>query len=236
MIRIAVCEDEEILLHRLASLVRDIFDKHGISYSVETYLNGSSLLAHEAFDILLLDIEMEPLNGLETAKRLRRRGDESKLIFITSHPQYAIEAYDVQTYHYLLKPVDEKKLEALLMTLCSILAQERQQAISVRQGTRMQRVPLDRVLYLEVLDRQIYLHTTEETIPFYGKLEELELKLPGSFLRCHRSYIVHLYCVRKYDKKEITLCNGERIPLSRRRYQSFGLAFMQYIKESGDVC
>ncbi len=235
MIRIAVCEDEQILLHQMAGLVKGIFDKHGISYYMETYLNGSSLLVHEAFDIVLLDIEMAPLNGLEVAERLRRRGDDSKLIFITAHPQYAIAAYDVQTYHYLLKPVDEKKLERLLLTLYSVLGQERQQAISVRQGTKVQRVPLDRVLYLEVLDRKIYLHTEEETIPFYGKLEELELMLPGIFFRCHRSYIVHLYCVRKYDKKEITLCNGERIPLSRRRYQSFGLAFMQYIKESGDV-
>lgn len=236
MIRVAVCEDEEILLHRLAGLVRGIFDKHCISFYMETYVNVSSLLAHEAFDILLLDIEMEPLNGLEAAERLRRRGDDGKLIFITSHPQYAIAAYDVQAYHYLLKPVNEKKLEALLLTLCSVLERERQQAISVRQGTKVQRVPLNRVLYLEVLDRKVYLHTMEETIPFYGKLEELELTLPGIFFRCHRSYIVHLYCVKKYDKKEIILCNGERIPLSRRRYRPFSLAFMQYIKESGDVC
>ena len=96
-------------------------------------------------------------------------------------------------------------------------------------------MPLEQILYLEVLDRKIYLHTSEETVPFYGKLEDLEPALPGTFFRCHRSYIVNLRHVQYYNKNEIRLDNEDRIPLSKRRYKSFGLAFMHYLKESGDV-
>lgn len=235
MINIAVCEDEPVLLNQLTGQVKTIFEKHSIAYHIESYTNAGALLSREAFDILLLDIEMAPLTGLEAAKRLRRRGDESHIIFITAYPRYAVAAYDVQAFHYLLKPVDLQKLEALLLSLSSSLLKKHRQAIAVRQGTHIQRVPLDKILYLEVLDRKIYLHTSRETIPFYGKLDELEPSLPKMFFRCHRSYIVNMQHVKRYDKGEITLYGSETIPLSKRRYPSFGLAFMQYIKESGDI-
>lgn len=235
MIRIAICEDEQPLLDQLTDRVKAILDKNLIAYNIESFRNGSALLAREEFDILLLDIAMEPLDGLELARRLRRRGDESRLVFITAHQQYAIDAYDVQAFHYLVKPVDIEKLERILLKLCASLQKERERALVVRQGTAVRRVPLELVLYLEVLDRKIYLHTAEEAVPFYGKLEELEPMLPGTFFRCHRSYIVNLRHVRYYNKGEIRLDNEEIIPLSKRRYKSFGLAFMHYLKESGDV-
>lgn len=233
MVKIAVCEDELELLIQLTSYVKTILEKHSISHHIESFTSTCALFAREAFDILLLDIEMPPLSGLETAKRLRRRGDKSSIIFITAHPRYAIEAYDVQAFHYLIKPVDLHKLEVLLIKLCSSLQEAYTQAIAIRQGTRIWRIPFEKILYLEVIDRKIYLHTLEETISFYGKMEALEL--PKVFFRCHRSYIVNLQHVKQYDKGEITLDSKESIPLSKRRYPSFGLAFMEYIKESGDI-
>lgn len=153
--------------------------------------------------------------------------------------------------------MDIEKLEMILLKLCSSLQKERERAIVVRQGTAVRRMPLEQVLYLEVMDRKIYLHTAEESIPFYGKLEELEpalskasvsshtpcgresdtinSNLSSTFFRCHRSYIVNLRHVQFYNKGEIQLDNAETIPLSKRRYKSFGLAFMHYLKESGDV-
>ena len=91
-------------------------------------------------DILFLDIVMEPFSGLELAKKLRARGDASKMIFITSHEQYAIDAYDVQAYHYLTKPVDIKKMEDVLLKLCGLLKEEYGRAITIRQGAAVRRV------------------------------------------------------------------------------------------------
>lgn len=90
------------------------------------------------------------------ARRLRRRGDESRLVFITAHQQYAIDAYDVQVFYYLVKSVDIEKLERILLKLCASLQKEREHALVVRQGTAVRRVPLEIVRYLEVLDRKIY--------------------------------------------------------------------------------
>lgn len=235
MIRIAVCEDEQILLERLTGHIKNILNKHSVIFSIEAYTNGNVLLSRGTFDIVFLDIAMKPLNGLTLAKKLRARGDESKLIFITAHQQYAIDAYDVQAFHYLVKPVDMNKLEAVLLQLCSSLKDEYKHAIAIRQGTSVIRVPFEQILYLEVINRKIYLHKKEESFPFYGKLDELEPALPDTFFRCHRSYIVNFDHVQHYKKEEIWLDNEHAVPLSRRRYQAFGLAFMYYLKKRGDV-
>lgn len=235
LIRIGICDDEQALLAQLEDWVREILERHSIKYHIESYINGSALLARDAFDILLLDIEMEPLGGLELAKKLRMRGDESKLIFITAYEQYALEAYDVQAFHYLVKPAVPEKLEKVLLKVCSSLEKEYKRGIAIRQGTGIRRIPLEQILYLEVLDRKIYLHTEAEATPFYGKLEELEPTLPETFFRCHRSYIVNFAHVQRYSKGDVMLDNEENIPLSKRRYKAFGLAFMNYLKESGDV-
>lgn len=235
MIRIAVCEDEQILLEQLTGHIKNILNKHSVIFSIEAYTNGNVLLSRGTFDIVFLDIAMKPLNGLTLAKKLRARGDESKLIFITAHQQYAIDAYDVQAFHYLVKPVDMNKLEAVLLQLCSSLKDEYKHAIAIRQGTSVIRVPFEQILYLEVINRKIYLHKKEESFPFYGKLDELEPALPDTFFRCHRSYIVNFDHVQHYKKEEIWLDNEHAVPLSRRRYQAFGLAFMYYLKKRGDV-
>lgn len=235
LIQIAICEDDQILLDQLAHQVREILDRHSFKYRLEQFTSGGALLSRGTFDILLLDIAMKPFDGLELARKLRARGDESKLIFITAYPQYAIKAYDVQAFHYLVKPVNTGKLEELLLKLCSSLQETHQQAIAIRQGTSIRRVPFAQILYLEVLGRKIYLHTLGESVPFYGKLRELAPKLPDLFFQCHRSYLVNLGHVQCYQKGEVQLDNEECIPLSKRRHQAFGLAFLHYLKESGDI-
>lgn len=235
MVRIAVCEDETVFLERLTGQIRAILDKYSFAYRIDAFANGTALLAREAYDILLLDIEMKPYNGIALAKKLRERGDSGRIIFITAYEQYAIEAYDVQAFHYLVKPVNGERLEEVLLKCHASLKEEKEQAVTVRNGAAVRRIPFGEVLYLEVLDRKIYLHTAEETISFYGKLEELASALPDNFFQCHRSYIVNFHHVQRYEKGDIRLDNEECIPLSKRKYGLFGQAFMQYLKESGDV-
>lgn len=90
MIRIAVCEDEQILLEQLTDDIKSILNKHSVMYSIKAYTNGNALLARGVFDILFLDIAMKPLNGLEIARKLRARGDESRLVFITAHQRLSL--------------------------------------------------------------------------------------------------------------------------------------------------
>lgn len=110
--------------------IKNILNKYSVLYNIKAYANGNALLAREKFDILFLDIAMQPIDGLELARRLCDRGDESKLVFITAHRQYAIYAYDVQAFHYLIKHVDLKKLEVVLLKLCSLLKVEYEHALT----------------------------------------------------------------------------------------------------------
>ena len=131
--------------------------------------------------------------------------------------------------------MDIKKLETILWQLCSSLTGEYEHTLAIRQGTAVIRIPFGQILYLEAMNRKIHLHKNGEFLPYYGKLDELEPTLPDTFFRCHRSYIVNFDHVQHYKKEEIWLDNEEVLPLSRRRYQAFGLAFMYYLKNRGDV-
>ena len=131
--------------------------------------------------------------------------------------------------------MDIKKLETILWQLCSSLTGEYEHTLAIRQGTAVIRIPFGQILYLEAMNRKIHLHKNGEFLPYYGKLDELEPTLPDTFFRCHRSYIVNFDHVQHYKKEEIWLDNDMVLPLSRRRYQAFGLAFMYYLKNRGDV-
>ena len=135
MIRIAICEDEPVFLERLKNMAAGILVKYAAAYSIEVFSNGTPLLTRGTFDILLLDIEMQPYNGIELARKLRERHEEGRIIFITAYEQYAIEAYDVQAFHYLLKPVEEGKLEETLVKACDLLKKEEDQCGGYRFKT-----------------------------------------------------------------------------------------------------
>lgn len=234
MLRIAVCDDDALFAEETAGRVAAIL-KDKTEYTVSKFTSAGQLLASGPQDIVLLDIEMQGLDGMEAARRLRARGDACRLIFLTSHPRYVFAAFDVEASHYLTKPVEPKKLREVLLRLTARVSEEALRCIAVRQGAGLLRIPLSDILYLEVVDRKVFLHTAEATYDFYGKLEQLEQEFPEGFFRCHRSYIVQFSHIRRYDQAEITLVNGERIPISKRKYQMFCHAFLQYLKKDGEL-
>ena len=229
---IGICDDEKEVRMFLGKKVKSVCPEAEIRY----YQSGKDLLREEdPVDILLLDIHMPGQSGMETAETFRETNKNTVIIFVTALEEYVYQAFDVGAFHYLVKPVDIKKLETILWQLCSSLTGEYEHTLAIRQGTAVIRIPFGQILYLEAMNRKIHLHKNGEFLPYYGKLDELEPTLPDTFFRCHRSYIVNFDHVQHYKKEEIWLDNEVVLPLSRRRYQAFGLAFMYYLKNRGDV-
>lgn len=235
MINIAICDDNEIFLQELAKSIERALEGGKVIYTITKFTSGICLLNAAFYDIVFLDIEMDGLNGIETAIRLRERGDQCKLIFLTAHKKYVFSAFDVDAAHYLVKPIQEEKLKAVLFKCINNMGSDVQDFISVRKGTSLSRVLLKDILYIEVLDRKLFVHSSFETYDFYDKLHRLEDNLPPDFFRCHRSYMVNLSFVIRYNKVAITLKNGEIIPISKRKYSEFCKSFLYFLKNKGDI-
>ncbi len=237
MISIAICEDE--LMHSLfiKNCVETSLDKINVPYTITTFSSGTKLtLAPNIFDIILLDIKMKELNGIEAAKVLRNNGCRSTLIFITSAPEFMPLAFDVEAFHYVLKPIDTEKLESILTRAVHRLKESENNNIVIKQNRQSIKIPLSETLYFEIMGRVVKAHLIDRTIEFYEKISTLEQKLPtDTFFRCHKSYIVNLANVNEFDKQRVVMDNGEEIPIARLKHLNFNQAFLKYIKQEGSI-
>lgn len=210
-------------------------EKNSESHSITTFQNGRDLLNSGFFDIVFLDIEMDGLNGIEAAQKLRLLGYNSRIIFLSSHQKYVFSAFDVSASHYLLKPLDTAKLEEVLSKITRELSSEKEHCYTVKCGSEIQRIPFSQIKFAEVFGRKVSLHTKQEVFTFNGRLDELAESFPLSFFRCHKSYLVNLAMVIKYDKESAILSSGESVPIARRKFGEFGKAFLAFLRKEGDM-
>lgn len=204
---IAICDDDRKICGFLEEKIRAVYQNAFIkSFSdADTLWNAAKQEPKRAPDILLLDIQMQQMNGIELARRLRSIGWKTILIFITAYADYVFDAFDVGAFHYLVKPVSDKKLTEVIQKAVAQLRQENQkrqekqvpdnvntdeQRILVKSGGVHTSVKISDIIYAEVFNRKVVLHTTTQNIEYYGKLKNLEDELSGDFYRPHRSYLV----------------------------------------------
>ena len=236
MINFAICDDEPSVVRELETLLARYMEEHRMTaYSVSGFSGGRALLeSGDPFDVVFLDIRMERPDGMETARLLRGRGDQSLLVFVTVLKDCVFDAFQVEAFDYLLKPLDGGALRRVMDRALRALERRAGPDLVVRRGTGCQVVPLDHIAYCEVLGRKLYLHQRDGTVTdYYGRLEELERRVDGRFFKCHRSYLVNLDCVRGCQGGQVTLLQGETVPVSRLRERELTQALLRHMKERG---
>lgn len=231
MLDIAVVDDEKGIRDHLCELIR----KQKQPGRVESYATGEELLASgKRFDIVFLDIRLEGINGIETARKLREKQDDMVLIFITGLREYVFDALDLYAFQYLLKPVDEKKF-------AEVLGRAEREAGRKREKQRIflktRNLTLDQadILYIESRGKKVEIHTVRKTedIQIYAAMEELEGQLGEEFYRCHRSYIVNMVYIAEYNSDSILLTNGNKVYLAKKKYGEFVKAYMWHLQNGG---
>lgn len=243
MIKIAVVDDEKQIREQIRKRIQNI----QINSHVDTYSTGEELLAGKKYyDVIFLDIQMDGMNGIETAKKLRAQSavngtgrKESILIFITGIKEYVFDAFDVAAFHYLLKPIQEKKFTMVLERAISEVEKRKQynrEQFFIKTRTRNLTLDQSSILYIESRAKKVEIHTVREIIEIYAAISELERQLSGSFYRCHRGYLVNMAFIAEYDSSSITLSNGEDIILTKDKYSEFVKVYMRYLKEGGTAC
>lgn len=230
---IAICDDEQLLRQQLKSLIL----RQRPEAVVELYASGEELLSSGgSFDILFLDIQMEGVNGIDTAKAWRNRGGDAVLIFITAVKEYVFDAFDVSAFHYLLKPVEEEKFAGVLERAVQEVEQKKGQQerqLFIKTRNRHATVPANDIYYIESQRRKVEIHTRKETFELYATMSEMEKQLGEGFYRCHRGYLVNMAHIAEYSADYIQMNTGEKVYLAKEKYPEFVKTYMRYLRKGG---
>lgn len=232
--KIAICDDDWHMQQTLRLLIDEIYQD--LDMLADGFTSGEALLAavqkqSQPYQLILLDIEMRGIDGIETAKRLRKLLPDCYIIFITSHDEFALTGYEVQAFRYLVKPVQPEKLTEAISAVRAELAD--QLTLHVEDGSVEALVRARDIFYVEAQDKRVRLVTARETFSDRRGIDEIERALAGEdFFRVHRSYLINFRYVARLDKNEILLVSGEQIPLSRLRKKAFKNAFQTYVSRT----
>lgn len=233
--QIGVCDDQKEIREMILEKIKKLYPTENLM----AYGSGQEVLdALYLPDILFLDIQMPKMDGMETARELRKRKKQAIIIFVTVTQDYVFESFDVEAFYYLVKPFEEEKFEEVLHNAVRKFQERKSQPAGIQKDTRNLVVtakgehvviPLDEIVYAEVFNRKIILHTMDADIEYYGKMKELEKKAGEDFYRSHRANLINFNFVTKYDAATVYLKRGQAL-MAKQNYQDFVKCYLRFIR------
>lgn len=227
--RIAICDDEQNQIEYITSIVTSWSNHKGHSCEIRTFASAEAFLFEyeedKAYDILLLDVEMKNMNGIELAKRIRKDNNRAEIIFITSHFEFVGEGYEVDALHYLIKPISVEKFTQVLTKAAEKLSVEPPSVVISCEGETVKLYESD-ILYVESFLHYIVIHTKDNEYKIKENISVFENKVSDVFYRIHRSYLVSLKHITRISRTSVNIGNTE-LPLSRGKYDDINRAFIQ---------
>ena len=229
--RVAIVDDSTTDAEFVQGILKSWADLRQANIRAEVFPSAESFLFRYAedkdWDILLLDIEMGAMDGVTLAKKVRQDNVSVQMVFITGFADYISEGYEVAALHYLMKPVKQDKLFAVL-DRAVIAMQKTERVILLPVGGEMLRLPISQVQYVEAFSHIVAIVTGTDTIQVKMPISEIEKMLGEGFVRCHRSYLVGLKYIARLSKTEVILDSGKALPLSRGAAATVHKAFISY--------
>lgn len=239
MLRIAVCDDMDIICSDLENIILDFQKQERIKLTIDTFLSGETFIDYmksgNKYDLIFLDIEIGKINGVEVGHYVRDELKDyiAKIVYISSKTGYDRQLFDVQPFNFLPKPLNKNKVVGVVRLAARLLETENN-IFSFKTGTHTHRLPFRDIIYFENLGRKIKLVSINDTFYFYGTFDSIIEQLPKSrFVMPHRSYIVNYENSQDIKKDVIKTCNGDIIPISRLKAKEVHEFQIAYEEENG---
>lgn len=239
MLKIAICDDNPRYRQEVETKVSAWARTQNFETDVTVFDHGDELLTfcqtHNP-DIILLDIMMPLLNGMDTAREIRKLNTAVKIVFFTSAPEFAVESYDVKASGYLLKPLQEEKFRQV-MNDCALDVQAEPEHLITKTHLGYQKVHLHRIDCIEAQNKKVLIHLDD-----HSRLEASEtfshftdtLSENQGFYKCHRSYMVYMPNIDQFTTTEIVTKSGIIIPIARGCSKAFKDAYFHHMFEKGE--
>lgn len=235
MITVAIVEDDKKSADLLKQYVLRYAEDKQEKLKVKYFENGLNFVSEYQADcdVVLMDIEMPHLNGLDTAKKLRELDSQVPLIFITNMAQYAIYGYEVQALDFMVKPIEYFNFSLKLDKAVRICKKLHSSMIYVPSDLGMVRLELEELIFIESVKHYLYLHTTKGSFRIRSTMGDFMSKLPEEkFACCSKSFCVNMGWVSNFRTNSVVV-NGEELNISRSYKKSFMDQITVYISRGG---
>lgn len=226
-LRVAICDDEAIIANDIKKRLLGCRP----DYIADIYQSGKKLLeSGQEYDLIFLDIEMQGLNGMETALALRNKGYEGNLVFLTSHTEFMTEAFKVKAFRFLHKPVDESAFEETVNEAEKEVLSNKKLFVDTSEGTKI--IGLKNIVYLETIRNYTFIHMIHEEIQTRKTLREwMDILGNEDFYQIHRSYAIALRHINTICSDGVVMNYADvKIPVSRRKIGQVKDVYFNYVK------
>lgn len=238
-LRIAICDDEASCHETSKKLLTEYSQTNStLSFALSFFSSGRELLDYidnnGTFDLYILDIIMPDMNGIQLGTLLREQNDDGMIIYLTYSPDFAVESYNTDALHYLLKPIDRKQFFLCIDKAINRLKRSWAETISIKTPESTRIVPIKNILYAERVNRRIryYLNdgTVIDSMTFSGTFQHATAPLTSfkDFLAVGSSFVVNLYHVSEITKSDLILNDGQLVPIPRRTYETVKSKWADY--------
>ena len=237
MFRIGICEDELTQQEYMEKSIMAWADKKQNRIQISKFISAEQFLFEyedfEDFDLLILDIQLSNMTGMELAKEIRRKDNTVKIVFLTGDKDYAIEGYEVGAVRYLMKPLKIDLLEEVLDIVWENLQQNPAMSFVYTKGGQTFKVPYMQIMYVEADGHYCRLITRQETHEWKSKFSELvSFFIPQGFCALKRGLLVNLRYVNQITKTDCILENGEKLPIAKSCYDEVNRMFISFYREN----
>lgn len=234
MINIGICDDELHCRLKIKDIIDKILSSYLINYNIYEFSSGEDLLNNypKGLDILIIDIHMKIINGMDTARKIREFDENLEIIFMTSFAQFMQDGYEVKAYRYILKPISEKKISKNIIPCINEIIKKRSNYLTINVKNYVNRIKIDSITYIETDRPNILIYTRDNMYTTKMSISKIEKILSEhGFFRCHNSYIINLKLVDSMNSNTVKLA-GKDIPISKYRLRDLKLAITNIL---GDI-
>lgn len=224
--RIAVCDDVYLERKILCELLQQLDSKQ----IIHDFSSGEDLLSStQIYDLVFLDIYMNGITGMETAKKLKEKNPKSMIVFLTSSEEHAVESYEINAFDYIVKPLQIVRLSKVLERF-RIYYHNLPKYYVLNTSGEAKRLPYGKIEFLESDCHYVIIHTVDGlVIKILGKLDNIEHELSDSrFLRCHKSYLVNLDYAKAMND-DFLMASGKLVPYRKREKKQLQNSFCEYL-------
>lgn len=225
----AICDDEKIMQNCLIQLLQEYGAEKGIDIIADRFENGSDLLrSSREYEVIFMDYQMNGIDGIETARKIRETNCDSVIIFISAYPEAALDSFEVGTFRFLKKPVDKQKLFCALDDYMRSIDYDNLLIIKTRD--RVWKIKISDIIYAEANGKHTIIRTVKDYLEVLVHLKVIENKLPPEkFVRCQRAYVAGFGHIRNHTNTEIFFDNGEKARIGKAYTKKFKESFKNYI-------